>query len=188
LPNADYKPLQIIQYAAALSAVIYFLSQQTASLFVKFVLIMGKELSNKQKQEWAELLFMQQQLTQKEIAVKVGVAEKTLSGWKDKYCWEQLRKSLLTSKSEILRFLYNTLDKLKTKIENADDGIGDTKLADMVIKYTAAIKSLETETSIAALMDAGMQFHKYLQAVDPTEALKMLNNYDGFIKERIKRF
>lgn len=133
------------------------------------------------------MLYMQNQLSQKEIAVKVKVAEKTICAWKEKYCWEQLRKSLLTTKAEVLRFLYNVLDKLKTKIEG-EDGIGDTKQADMVVKYTAAIKSLETETSVAQLMEAGQRFHKFLQVIDPALALNMLNHYDSFIKDSLKRF
>ena len=148
---------------------------------------MSKELTSTQKREWAELLYMQNQLTQKEIAEKVGVAEKTISGWKEKYVWEQLRKSLLTSKADLVRFLYNVLDKLRQNIE-AGDGIGDSKQADQVIKYTAAIKNLETDASIGDLMEAGMQFHKYMQVVDPGKALEFLNNYDGFIKEKIKKF
>lgn len=133
------------------------------------------------------MLYMQNQLSQKEISVKVKVAEKTICAWKEKYCWEQLRKSLLTHKAEVLRFLYNVLDKLKTKIEG-EDGIGDTKQADMVVKYTAAIKSLETETSVAQLMEAGQRFHKFLQVIDPALALNMLNHYDSFIKDSLKRF
>lgn len=148
---------------------------------------MSKALSNPQKRDWAELLYMQNQLNQKEIAEKVGVAEKTIRQWKEKYCWEQMRKSLLTSKSQIISFLYNVLDRLKTKVE-AEEGIGDTKIADMVVKYTAAIKNLETETSIGELMEAGKRFHKYMQAIDPDQALQMLNNYDGFIKEQLKKF
>lgn len=148
---------------------------------------MSRVLSNIQKRQWAELLYMQNQLTQKEIAEKVGVAEKTIREWKEKYLWDQLRKSMLTSKSQILSFLYNVLDKIKTKIEG-EEGFGDTKLADMVVKYTAAIKSLETETSIAQLMDAGMKAHKYFQVQDPDFALRFLNEYDAFIKEQLKKF
>lgn len=133
------------------------------------------------------MLYMQNQLSQKEIAAKTGVAEKTISGWKEKYNWESQRKSLLTSKSSLVRFLYNVLDRLKQKIEEAD-GIGDSKQADMVIKYTASIKNLETETSIGELMEAGMKFHKYMQAINPDEALRFLNDYDGFIKEQLKKF
>jgi hypothetical protein len=148
---------------------------------------MSKELTIAQKKEWAQLLYLQNQLTQKEIASKVKTSEKTICQWVKKEHWEKLRKSLLTSKSEILRFLYNVLDKIKTQIED-QDGIGDSKMADMVVKYTASIKSLETETSISVLMEAGMQFHKYMQTIDPVKALDVLNNYDGFIKGKLKQF
>lgn len=148
---------------------------------------MSKELTSTQKREWAQMIYMQDKLSQKEIAVKVGVTEKTITAWKEKYCWEQLRKSLLTSKDQLLSFFYNVLDKIKTKIEE-ENSYGDSKQADMVVKYTAAIKSLETETSVAQLMDAGMKFHKYMQLIDPALALQFLNNYDGFIKDSLKRF
>lgn len=132
------------------------------------------------------MLYMQGQLTQKEIAAKVGASEKAIRDWKERYLWEQLRKSLLTSKAQLLGFFYTVLDKIKTKIE-AEEGFGDTKLADMVVKYTAAIKNLETETSIAQLMDAGMKAHKHFQISDPEFALRFLNEYDAFIKEQLKK-
>ena len=153
---------------------------------VKFV-PMSKELTLAQKKEWAQLLYLQNQLTQKEIAAKVRVSENTITAWAKKEHWEKLRKSLLTTKAEILRFLYNVLDKIKTKVEEGD-GIGDSKMADMVVKYTASIKSIETETSTGLLMEAGMLFHKYMQTIDLIKALEFLNNYDGFIKDNLKRF
>lgn len=149
---------------------------------------MSKELTIAQKKEWAQLLYLQNQLSQKEICKKVRVSEKTMSLWIKKERWDKMRKSLLTSKSEVLRFFYDVLDNVKTKISQDEDGIGDTKLADMVVKYTAAIKALETDTSISVLMEAGMKFHKYMQTIDPIKALEFLNNYDGFIKEQLKRF
>lgn len=149
---------------------------------------MSKELTIAQKKEWAQLLYLQNQLSQKEICKKVRVTEKTMSLWVKKERWDKMRKSLLTSKSEVLRFFYDVLDNVKTKISQDEDGIGDTKLADMVVKYTAAIKALETDTSISVLMEAGMKFHKYMQTIDPIKALEFLNNYDGFIKEQLKRF
>lgn len=149
---------------------------------------MAKQLSIVQKKEWAQLLYLQNQLSQKEIAAKVKVAEKTISAWVHKENWNKLRKSLLTSKSDLLRFFYDVLDNVKNKINETEDGIGDSKIADMVVKYTASIKSLETETSVSVLMEAGMQFHKYMQTIDPAKALEFLNNYDSFIKEKLKRF
>jgi hypothetical protein len=153
---------------------------------MKFV-CMGNELTAAKKKEWAQMLYLQNQLTQKQIAEKVGAREATISRWVTKENWEKLRKSLLTTKSELLSFLYDVLSKLKDKI-NSGDGIGDSKDADKFVKYTAAIKSLETETSVAELMEAGRMFHKWMQAVDPQMALTFLNNYDAFIKDNLKRF
>lgn len=148
---------------------------------------MSKELTIAQKKEWAQMLFLANQLTQKDIALKVGVTEHTMSKWVNAGHWEKLRKSLLTSKSEILRNLYNFLDRLNEKL-NDEESFGDTKTADMYVKYTAAINNLETETSIAQLMDAGQRFHKYLQTIDPKFALDVLNHYDKFIKDQLKGF
>ena len=149
---------------------------------------MSKELTMVQKKEWAQMLYLANQLLQKEIAAKVGTTEKTISAWAIKGNWEKLRKSLLTSKSELLTFCYDVLSKLKEKILS-EDGIGDTKDADKFIKYTASIKSLETETSIAELMEAGKLFHKFLQRVSESDIaypLKVVNDFDAFIREKMK--
>lgn len=160
---------------------------KTGGLKLNFVITMAKELTIGQKKEWAQMLFLENKITQKDIAVKVKVTEATMSKWVKDGRWNDLRKSLLTSKSEILRNLYNFLDRMNTKM-NSEEGFGDTKLADMYVKYTAAIKNLETETSIAQLMDAGQRFHQFLQAVDPKFALDVLNHFDHFIKDQLKRF
>jgi uncharacterized protein YjcR len=88
---------------------------------------MKKELSLSQKKEWAQLLFISNQLLQKDIAVKVGVSEKTLSKWVNENKWDALRKSMLITKTEILRNLYDVLDKIGRKMKD-EDSIGDTKL------------------------------------------------------------
>lgn len=148
---------------------------------------MSKELTIAQKKEWAQMLYLQNQLTQKDIAAKVKVTEATMSKWAKNENWDRLRKSLLTSKSEMLAFFYDVLSKLKEKISK-EDGIGDSKDADKVVKYTAAIRSLETETSIGEMMETGERFYKYMQATDPAAALTMLNHFDAFIKDQLKRY
>lgn len=148
---------------------------------------MQKELSLTQKKEWAQLLFTKDDASQKEIAAKVGVSEKTMSKWVNDNNWDALRKSMLITKTEILRNLYDLIDKISKKLKE-DDSIGDSKIADMYVKYTAAINNLETETSITQIIEAGRLFVNWLQTIDPVFALNVVNHLDAFIKERLKRF
>ncbi len=150
---------------------------------------MGYVLTNDEKREYAERLYLRGDLEQKEIAKIVCVAEKTLSGWvnDDRYGWKQKRKSFRVTKEAQISRLYNIIDKLTTKIE-ADDALGDTKEADKLIKYTAALKNLETEASLAEIMEVGMLFTKFLQPIDPAFTMQVANHFDMFIKDRLKRF
>lgn len=166
-------------------AVFYFLQLITVYVLLKFVYM--KELTNTQKKEWAKMLYLQDQYTQKQIAQKVNVTEATLSKWAKADAWDKLRKSLLTSKSEILQNLYTFLDKINQKLKD-DESFGDSKMADMYVKYTAAIKNLETDTSISQLMEAGMKFHKFVLGTDAVFALRFLNEFDAFIKDNLKRY
>lgn len=145
-----------------------------------------KELTNGQKKEWAQLLFLQNDLNQRSIAEKVGVSEVTMSNWVTKGNWDKLRKSLLTTKSEILRRIYDHLDKISLKLQDAKEG--DPKQADAFVKYTASINNLETETSVGSIIEVGRMFVNYIQNEDPQLAVKVLNYIDALIKEKLKRF
>lgn len=159
----------------------------TALLYCNFVGIMATELSTAAKKEWAQLLFLKDELTQKDIAQKVGVSERTMSKWAKDNNWDALRKSMLTTKSEQLRNLYGLLEKITRKLKE-DDSIGDAKIADMYVKYTAAINNLETETSTSQVIEVARMFVNWLQPLDPQYALSVLNHFDSFIKEKLKRF
>jgi transposase len=74
-------------------------------------------LKKQQEQEYAKSLFIGGGLTQKEIAERVGVTEKTLIKWKDAGKWETLKKSLLTTKQTQLSELYDQLETLNHDIK-----------------------------------------------------------------------
>ena len=63
-----------------------------------------------------------------------------------------------------------------------------SKNADAYVKFTAAIKNLETETSIASIIEVARMFTNWIQPLDPKFALDVANHFDAFIKERLKRF
>lgn len=143
-------------------------------------------MTNDQKREWAQILYTKERLSGKEIAERVGVSEKTISNWKEKYLWEQLRKSLLVTKEEQLRKLYNQLDFITTKIEERENAVADTKEADVISKITSAIKQLETETSIAEIFEVGKQFIQFVRSDDIEMAKTITGFYDAFIQKNLK--
>jgi DNA-binding XRE family transcriptional regulator len=148
---------------------------------------MANELTVKQKKEWAQMLYLSDQYEQKDIAAKVKVNKNTISRWVNDEKWDLMKKSMLTTKTEQLSNLYTLLSKITKKLKD-EDSIGDSKIADMYVKYTAAINNLETDTSIGQLMEAFRMLTNWLQNIDPVFALGVLNHCDAFIKEKLKRF
>jgi transcriptional regulator with XRE-family HTH domain len=71
-----------------------------------------------QEQEYAKYLFTEKGLSQKEIAQKVGVTEKTVGNWvkANDEEWKKIRKSLLNTKKTQISRLYDQLEKLNEEI------------------------------------------------------------------------
>lgn len=145
---------------------------------------MAKELTREQKREWAQVLFTKERLPQKEIAAKVKVAEKTITAWKEKYGWDKMRKSLLLTKEEQIRRLYGIIDDLTVLIEDSETK-GDTKKANMLIQYTAALRNLETETSLAQIIDVGQKFLNFIRKDDLDKAKEITSLFDAFIQHEM---
>ena len=63
------------------------------------------ELSIVQKKEWAKLLFTKENLTQGEIAERVGVSRVTINKWANTENWELLKVSITITREEQLKSL-----------------------------------------------------------------------------------
>lgn len=139
------------------------------------------------KRDWAQHLFVEQRLSQKDISEKTGVSQRTIGLWKDKYNWEALRKSLLVTKKEQLTMLYNQLDSINKHIKEKQDNIPSSKDADAILKITAAIKNLETDVSVADVFEVGKRFVQHVQQLDYEASKLIVDFYDSFIKNCLKQ-
>lgn len=142
------------------------------------------------KQYLAKILFTREKLEQKLIAKKVGVSEKTISKWVNDFNWKSLRNRLLIGKEEVLNNFYNQLAELNETIENKEDGkrYADSKEADIMVKYSAAIRSLETELAIADLVESGIRFIKFIQSVEaPEKVMDIADLWNSFLQSEIKK-
>ena len=72
---------------------------------------MTQELDNKQKKEWAKLLFLTTDLTQAEIAVKIGVSRITIVRWAKE--WEGLKLNFLQTREARIKSTLIDLEKAK---------------------------------------------------------------------------
>lgn len=137
------------------------------------------------KKEWAKTLYLRGDLLQKEIAEKVGIAEKTLSKWIKDNNWESLKTSLLTTKAEQLQMLYSQLKSLNNNIKEKHDNIPDVRTADTIIKITASIKSLETETSVAEIIEVAQDFIKFVKQDNLDKAKEVTTLFDMYIRTKL---
>lgn len=144
------------------------------------------DLSREQKKDFAKNLYLNNpNITQKELALRVGVSAVTINKWINDEKWDTLQKSLLLSKSEILADYYDQLREAKDAVKTRDAGkrFMTSKEADAVLKITAAIKNLETEINIADKMENGKQFLAYIRKLASSdESNKIARYYDSYIK------
>lgn len=143
-------------------------------------------LKKLQEKEFAKSLFISGGITQKEIASRVSVTEKTLTAWIKAGKWDNLKKSLLTTKQAQLSFLYDQLDFLNTDIAARDFKVAIGKEADTIIKLTAAINRLETETSIGDTVEVARNFIEFVRPQDLELAKTITNLFDVFITAKMK--
>lgn len=141
-----------------------------------------------EKREWAKLLYLKENLTQKEIAQKVDVTEKTLSKWVRTEKWEQMKASVIVTKSEELQRVYIQIRELNDFIFRRPEGerFANTKEADTLNKLTSAARDLESETSVADIIDVSIRILEWLRPIDFTKAKEVSNIFDTFIKDQLK--
>lgn len=77
-------------------------------------------LKKTEQKEYAKYLFTEKNFTQKEIAEKADVTEKTLAKWINENDgeWKKLKKSLMTTKSNQIKGLYDQLERIQEEIQN----------------------------------------------------------------------
>lgn len=138
------------------------------------------------EKDLAKVLFVNDKISQKEIAVRLNVTEKTISKWVKEGDWEKLKKSMLTTKDSQLSMLYDQLDFLNTDILSREFKIATTKEADVISKITSAIKKLETETSIGETIEIAKQLIQFVRTQDVAFANRLTQYCDVFITEKLK--
>ncbi len=99
-----------------------------------------------------------------------------------------LKSSLIITKEQELHRLYHQLNELNNNIATREEGsrYATSKEADVISKISAAIKSLERDTSIADVIDVFIDFSNWLKEVDFEMAQSFIGLQDDYVKHKLK--
>ena len=148
---------------------------------------MADKMTNEQRKEWAKLLFVKENLTQAEIAERVGVSRVTVNKWINTENWEHLKVSVTITKEEQLKSLYRQLAELNDKIAEREPGerFANVKEADTISKLANAIKKMETEVGLADITSVFSDLLKWPRTYDTEQAKQICPVLDAYVKSKL---
>ena len=82
------------------------------------------DLTNAQKKEWAKTLYLKENLTQQEIADRVGVSRVSVSNWVRAGKWEEQKVGLTLTRQEQVANLYRQVAEINKATPNGPKGNG----------------------------------------------------------------
>ena len=138
-----------------------------------------------EQREHARLLYINERITLKEVSERVKITEKTVGKWCKEDGWDELRKSLLTTRQTQLARWYKQLDTITLKIEERDNIPTNTE-ADTMSKITSNIQKLEVEIGLGEIVDTGKKLITFIQQINLTDAKLFKNYFDEYINTRVK--
>jgi transcriptional regulator with XRE-family HTH domain len=146
-----------------------------------------KELTLQQKKEWAGTLFIKENLTQQEIADKVGVSRQTVSRWAKDEKWEERKVGITLTREQQISNLHRQIKEINRAIEGreADKRYATPAEADTINKLSSAIKKLETDVGVGETISVGMKFITWLRSFDVDRSKEFLKLWDAFIKDSL---
>lgn len=145
------------------------------------------KLTNKQKKEWAQLLFTKENLTQKEIAERVGISQVTMSKWVNEGKWEDLKVSITITREEQLKNLYRQLAQMNEAIAEREGQRYPTPAeADTINKLASAIEKMESEVGLNDILSTFKAFLTWLRKFNIEEAQRLVPLFDDFVKTKLK--
>lgn len=147
---------------------------------------MSESLKPNQRKEWARLIFLKENITQQEIADRVGVSRATVNKWAKE--WESLKLNLLQTRQERISSTLCQLDELDRSIASKEEGrrFPTTAEADIRRKLTADLEALEQDASVRDIYNVSRGLLDFVRNIDLEKAKELSDYFDAYIKEKMK--
>lgn len=145
------------------------------------------ELTNAQKKEWAKTLYLRENLTQQEIADRVGCSRVTVSNWMRSGKWEEQKVGLTLTRQEQVSNMYRQVAEINRNIAARPEGerFATSKEADTLGKLAAAISKMEQEVGIADTISVLTGLIEWLRPHDIEKAKELTRIADAYIKDKL---
>ena len=127
-----------------------------------------------------------EQLSQKEVAARMGVSEQTVSRWSQAENWDQLRVSITITREEQLRNLYRQLSEINKAIAERDQKFATSTEADTISKLATAIEKMESDVGISDIVSVSKKFLNWIRKNDLVKAQEFVPLFDAFIKDNLR--
>ena len=137
------------------------------------------DLTTQQKKGYARTLYLKDNLTQQEIADKVGVSRNTINRWIAAEKWEEMKQQVAS--------LHRQVAEINRVISEREEGkrYANAAEADTLNKLATAIKKMETDVGVADIISVGMKFINWLRPFDLDKSKEFLRLWDAFIKDSL---
>lgn len=144
-------------------------------------------MTNAQKKEWAKTLYLRENLTQQEIADRVGCSRVTVSNWVRAGKWEEQKVGITLTRQEQVGNLYRQVAEINRTIADRPEGerFATSKEADILGKLAAAISKMEQEIGIADTISVLTSFIEWLRPLDLEKAKEITRFADAYIKDKL---
>lgn len=149
---------------------------------------MAKDLTNQQKRELAKMLYTKENLTQKEIAERVGASTTSVNKWVKDGQWDSLRTAMMMTNEQQIANLHLQLKEIDLKIKSRPIGerYPTPAEADVISKITSSIQKLEKDLGIEEIVSVSREFLIWVKKVDYQKAQELSGLFDAFIKDKIR--
>lgn len=145
------------------------------------------DLTNAQKKEWAKTLYLRENLTQQEIADRVGCSRVSVSNWVRAGKWEEQKVGITLTRQEQVANLYRQVAEINRTIAERPEGerFATSKEADILGKLAAAISKMEQEIGIADTISVLTGLIEWLRPHDIEKAKEITRIADAYIKDKL---
>ena len=146
-----------------------------------------RDLTNIQKKEWAQLLYLKENLTQQEIADKVGVSRRTVVSWVNAGKWEEMKTGLTMTREQQIMNIQRQIAEINRTIAERPQGerFATATESKTIAQLSAAIDKLEKDAGLKDLISSATRFLVWLRAIDINKAKEFGTLWDNFIRSTL---